>query len=187
MRTEKGATPMESSIAKALSKQIVIEVESAYMYLQMADWMERNELTGFGNWMRRQAQQEVKHAMIIFNFLKERGVTVRLGKMRARSYRFMSVRDIVGKLLLRGKHIAAGISRLLEMAENAAEEDASILLAWFAAVQLEEEAMVADILERVNSCHGDAVQAMRELDQDLSQRENTIPELLRTQRRHGVA
>lgn len=187
MKTGKGVVRMESSIAKALSKQIVVEVESAYMYLQMADWLERNELAGFGNWMRRHAQQEVKHAIILFNFLKDHGITVTLGKMRPRSYLFMSVRDVLGKLLLRGKHIATGITRLLEMAEDAKDEATCVLLAWFAAAQLEEEALVVDILERVNACHGDAVQAMRELDGEMSQRENTIPGLLKTQRRHGVA
>ncbi len=178
---------MDQCIAAALNKQIVVELDAAYLYMQMGDWLEKNGLSGFGDWLRRQAREEVGHAMIIFNFLKERGAAVALGSVRQRKYFFTSVKDVMDKLLAQGKHIAGTISKLIDLAQTCQDVEAAVLLAWFAAVQLEEEELVTNVLMRVNSCYRDAVGELREIDSELAQRQETIPSLLKSQRKHGVA
>lgn len=178
---------MDSCIAKALNRQIVVELDAAYLYLQMAQWLDQNELSGFGNWLRKQAHEEVCHAMLLFNFLKDRDAATPLGNVRQQKYFFASVKDVMDKLLVQGKYIASNIKKMIDLAQNAEDVETSALLAWFAAVQLEEEETVTELLLRVNSCYRDAVGDLRDIDSELAQRQGTIPELLKSQRKHGVA
>jgi hypothetical protein len=54
-------------------------------------------------------------------------------------------------------------------------------------VQLEEEELVTNILVRVNDCFADAMGGLREIDTELAELRDTIPSLLKSQRKHGVA
>lgn len=57
---------------EALNEQINAELYSAYLYLSMAAYFESVNLPGFANWMRIQTQEEVAHAMKIYDFVNER-------------------------------------------------------------------------------------------------------------------
>ena len=173
---------MEGSIVKALNRQVMVELDSSYLYLQMGVWFEDRGLTGFANWLRKQAHEEVAHALILFNHLLDRDADVSLGRVDVKRHVFVSVRDAMGRLLLRGRYIASGVNRLLDLAAIADEDETRLLLTWFAAVQLEEEAAVIDMLERVNACRGEDGPELRCLDAELSGREFAIPELLRNRR-----
>ena len=91
------------------------------------------------------------------------------------------------RLLAQGKHISANIHDLIPLAQKAEDGDAAVLLAWFAAVQMEEEELVTNLLLRVNRCSRDTEGELREIDSELAKRQETIPKLLKSQRRHGVA
>ncbi|MDR0900096.1 MAG: hypothetical protein LBM26_00390 [Methanobrevibacter sp.] len=45
----------------ALNDQLNAEVYSGYLYLAMAAYFEDTDLSGFANWMRVQAQEELAH------------------------------------------------------------------------------------------------------------------------------
>ncbi|MCD8139131.1 MAG: hypothetical protein LUE17_05040 [Planctomycetaceae bacterium] len=70
---------MDKEIGNALNRQVIDELDSFYLYLQMAAWFDANHLPGFGSWLRQQAHEEVSHAQTIFNYLIGRGATVCLG------------------------------------------------------------------------------------------------------------
>lgn len=170
---------MDDGIVKALNRQVTVELDSSYLYIQMAEWFDGKDLGGFANWLRKQAHEEVGHALILFNYLLDNDANVALGRVDAKRHSFSSVRDAMGKLLLRGKFIAAGVGRILDLAAGADDDETRLLLTWFAAVQLEEEAAVIDMLGRVNACRGEDGAELRQLDADLAGREFAIPELLR--------
>jgi ferritin len=58
---------------KALNEQINAEMYSAYLYLSMEAYFRSLNLRGFANWMRIQVQEELMHAMKIYDFIDERG------------------------------------------------------------------------------------------------------------------
>jgi ferritin len=60
---------LSKRLEKALNDQIVRELESAYIYLSMCAYFEAQNLRGMAHWMRLQAQEELKHAMKIFDFV----------------------------------------------------------------------------------------------------------------------
>lgn len=170
---------MDDGIVKALNRLVTVELDSSYLYVQMAEWFAEKTLSGFANWMRKLAHAEVGHALVLFNYLLDNAAAVRLGRVDAKRHSFVSVRDAMGKLLLRGKFIASGVNNLLDLAAGADDDETRLLLTWFAAAQLEEEAAVIGILERVNTCRGEDGPELRRLDGELAGREFAVPELLK--------
>ena len=57
----------------ALNGQVNAEMYSAYLYLSMESYFKSLNLNGFANWMRAQTQEEMMHAMKIYDFINERG------------------------------------------------------------------------------------------------------------------
>ena len=89
---------ISEKLQEAINEQIKYELYSAYMYLAMsADCSDRN-LTGFANWMRMQAQEEVEHAMRFYDFLIERGGRVELHQI-----------DDGSPLIATSRHLAADL------------------------------------------------------------------------------
>ena len=62
----------------AMNEQINKELFSSYLYLSMAAYFEEKNLSGFGNWMRVQAEEEREHAMKFYDFILETGGKVTL-------------------------------------------------------------------------------------------------------------
>ena len=60
---------ISDKMAKALNGQINLEMYASYHYLSMSAYFLAQNLTGFANWMRVQAQEETLHAMKIFDFI----------------------------------------------------------------------------------------------------------------------
>ena len=61
-----------------LNKQVNAELYSGYLYLSMASYFEDDDLLGFANWMRVQAQKELEHGMKIYDYIIRRGGSVKL-------------------------------------------------------------------------------------------------------------
>ena len=66
---------------EALNYQLNRELYSGYLYLAMAAYFEDQDLPGFGNWMRVQAQEELSHAMKFYDYLVQRGSRVFLAEI----------------------------------------------------------------------------------------------------------
>ena len=56
----------------AFNKQIVAELWSSNIYLQMAFWFRKEGWKGFANWMYKQADEERQHAMALAQFVLHR-------------------------------------------------------------------------------------------------------------------
>ena len=66
---------MNSKIEKALNDQINFELYSSYIYMAMASYFRSLNLKGFAHWMEIQVQEELAHALKLYNYLTERGGT----------------------------------------------------------------------------------------------------------------
>ncbi|MCI5210314.1 MAG: ferritin [Candidatus Electrothrix sp. ATG2] len=64
---------LKEKILKALTHQINAEMYSGYLYLSMESYFHSVSLSGFATWMRMQAQEELSHAMKLYDFVNERG------------------------------------------------------------------------------------------------------------------
>ncbi len=160
---------MNQKIQDAFNEQIKEELFSSYIYLAMAAHFEAENLDGFANWMRHQAQEEVEHAMRLFDHINRRGGRVVLKALGEPPLEFGSPLDAFRKALEHEKHITGRIHDLYELAQQEKDYPAQMELQWFVDEQVEEEentGRVVDLLELA----GDNKGALLMLDRELGKR-----------------
>jgi ferritin len=152
-----------------INEQIKYEFYSAYMYLAMsADCADRN-LTGFANWMKLQAEEELGHAMRFVDFLLERGARVELQALDQPPSEFGSPLEIMEKSLEHERFVTGRINGLYALALDEKDYPAQVLLQWFVTEQVEEEASIDEIVERMKMFGQDG-SALLMLDTQLGER-----------------
>ena len=59
---------ISGKLRNGLNDQITAEFESAYLYLDMANYLESQNFEGMAHWFRLQAKEEKRHALKINDF-----------------------------------------------------------------------------------------------------------------------
>jgi len=159
---------------KALSEQIVKEFYSAYFYMSMASYFEVENLQGFANWMRVQAQEESCHALIFFNYLCTQGCRANLGSIPAAPADFKSPKDIFKRGLEHEKIVTASIYNLMDIAVADHDYASQRFLDWFINEQVEEENNFSTLLRKLELIK-DSQEGLFMLDKELSTRVFALP------------
>lgn len=155
------------TVQEALNKQIQKEMYSAYLYLGMAADCESKNLKGFATWLKVQHQEEMSHAMKLYDFLLERGGAVSLQAIEAPPAEFGSMLQMFEGVLAHERHISASINELYEIAIAEKDYATQVFLHWFINEQVEEEASASEVLEKIRML-GD--RALVYLDKELGKR-----------------
>lgn len=152
-----------------LNDQIQAELYSAYLYLAMAAYCDAQNLPGFAHWMRKQAEEEVGHAMRIYQYVNDRQGRVVLQAIEQPPTEFGSPTDVFKVVLDHEKKITAKINALYEAAVKESDYASQTFLHWFIDEQVEEEKTASEILEALKMI-GDKGHAVYMLDRQLGQR-----------------
>jgi ferritin len=64
---------LSEKMTDALNNQLNKEIYSAYLYMSMSAYSSYSGLTGFGNWFMVQYQEEMAHAMKIYDYINSQG------------------------------------------------------------------------------------------------------------------
>lgn len=161
---------LSKKLQTALNEQIVRELESAYIYLSMCAYFEAQNLQGMAHWMRLQAQEEIKHAMKIFDFVNDRGGRVELGAIAKPPVDFKSPLDAFQKALAHEQKITQCINDLYDLADDEDDYPTEVMLQWFIDEQVEEEKSASEVVEQLKLVGNDGA-GLLVLDQKLGQRE----------------
>ena len=157
-----------------LNEQVNFEFYSSYTYLGMAAYAESIDLSGFANFFRVQAQEELFHAMKLYNYIFQKNGMVKLEEIAKPENNYENILDA----FQRGhNHEQVVTSRFYELADTANEEreHATIsFLKWFIDEQVEEENTFNSLLKKVRRCEGNTA-ALYMLDEELSTRVFTPP------------
>ena len=162
------------SIEAEFNKHIQFEMVSSHLYLSMAAWCERHGLPGFGNWMRRQAEEEHQHALRFFDFLLMRGGTVRLGSIEAPDHEWPTPLAVFEAAQAHESEVTGRINALVDTVIKARDHAANAFLQWFVNEQVEEEASVGDVVDRLRLV-GDDGRGILLVDQELQRRAAPAP------------
>ena len=141
-------------LEKALNEQIREEYFSSYLYLSMAAWFESQQLQGMAKWMRKQAAEEMEHALKFFDQVLERGGTVKLQALEAPQQKWASPAAAFSAALDHERHITGCINKLVDLAIAENDHAGVEFLNWFVKEQVEEEATVEPIAHRLKACEG---------------------------------
>lgn len=160
---------LKDSIEDALNEQLNAELYSEYLYLSMAAYYEDNGLPGFASWMRAQANEERAHAMRIYDFVIERDGRVILDGIDAPQTEWSDRVDPFEDAYEHEVEISGQIDDLVALAREENDNATENMLQWFVAEQVEEEATVRDLLDKLRLV-GDDGPGLLMVDQALGQR-----------------
>jgi ferritin len=145
------------------------EFESYYLYLSMAGYFEQNSWTGFAKWMHLQAEEERMHAMKFYQYLLDRGYYPKLLAIKQPKAQWNSILEVFEESLKHEQLISKKINELMAMADNQKDYGSRIFLNWFIEEQIEEEASVGEIVDKIARVKDDT-KGLMFLDNELGQR-----------------
>ena len=157
------------TVQKALNEQLNAEFFSAYTYLSICAYFEDIDLRGFAHWMRIQYQEELIHADKIFNFINERDGRVLLLPLQAPRSEWDSPLDAFESALKGERQLSQSIYDLVDLAMAERDHATHNFLQWFISEQVEEEALVNDIVRDLKLL-GDNSNGLFLMDRDLAGR-----------------
>jgi len=137
---------LSERMTEALNKQINREIYSAYLYLSMSADSTFKGLKGFANWFMVQYQEEMTHAMKIYDYINNQGGQVKLMAVEQPPMEFGSPLEIFEKTLEHEKFVTKCINDLVNLAIDQKDHATKIFLQWFITEQIEEEANDNDII-----------------------------------------
>jgi len=140
----------------------------------MAAWFEDQGLPGFANWMKVQTQEEHFHAMKIFDYVSEVNGRVTLKPIAGPPVDFESALAIFEASLDHEKYITASINERVKLAMDESDFATANFLQWYVAEQVEEEASVGAVVDKLRLAAGHG-NALLMLDQQLATRVFTPP------------
>jgi len=161
-------------IETAFNEQINWELYSAYLYLSMSAYFLSINLNGFANWMRVQALEEVTHGMKFFDFINERSGRIALLETKAPPKEWESPLAAFEDAYEHECLVSSRINDLVNLALDEKDHASNNFLQWFVAEQVEEEASVDEVAQKLKIIGGDGG-GLFMLDQELGQRVFTPP------------
>lgn len=140
---------ISKKLEKAINEQIAKEIYSSNLYLSMAGYYHSISLNGMANWMRLQSKEELDHAYKLFDFLLDRGGLPVIGKIDSPPNHWETPLEGFEVALDHEKQITQSINKLARLAQKESDLPLEVLLHWFISEQVEEEATVSELVDRL--------------------------------------
>jgi len=140
---------LSEKMVEALNKQVNREIYSAYLYLSMSAYSTFKGLKGFANWFMVQYQEEIMHALKIYDYINDQGGQVKLMAVEQPPTDFGSPLEMFEKTLKHEKFVTKCINNLVNLAVEEKDHATNIFLQWFVTEQIEEEANDNDIIAKL--------------------------------------
>jgi ferritin len=160
---------MSQVVKDAINHQINAELSASYQYLAMSAFCEKQNLRGFGRWLRLQSQEEYGHGMKLFDFMIARGCDVELQPLTAPTVSFSSLIEVFETVQRQEYEVSAQIDALYELAFREKAFAATVELQWFLTEQVEEEQSAREILSKIRMVQHDPASIL-DLDRDIGSR-----------------
>jgi len=168
---------LSEKMLNALNEQLNKELFSAYFYLGIAAYFKERSLDGFAGWMEAQAEEEVGHALRIYDYIFDRGGKVELDRIEKPKQEFESPLKAFEAVYLHEVGVTQSIFKLVDLAREENDHATYNFLQWFVEEQVEEEASTKAIVDKLKIIGGGA-QGLFMLDRELGARSAQLRTLL---------
>jgi len=165
---------ISKKMEEALNGQVNAEMYSAYLYLSMESYFKSLNLNGFAGWMRAQAQEEMMHAMKIYDFVNERGGRITLKSIEGPQTEWDSPLTVFEAVYVHEQKVTGLINELVDLAIKEKDHATNAFLQWFVNEQVEEESSADEVVQQLKMMEN-APGGMFMLDRELGQRVFTPP------------
>jgi len=158
---------IKNKVEKALVGQIKNEEHSSRLYMAMASWCQVKGYPGASQYLYNQANEERTHMLKFVNYVNERVGHATLSALDNPTAEYKSLGEIFEKVLKHEEFITGEISKLYEIALHEKDYTTASFLQWFITEQIEEEATVHGILDKMKLA-GNEAGGLFMIDNDLS-------------------
>lgn len=138
----------------ALNDQVNAEMYSAYIYLAMSAYFEDENFPGFAHWMRLQFEEEMVHALKIYDYVNERHGRAVLTAIEAPPKAWDTPLTAFQTAFEHEQYISSRIFDLVFLAREEKDPATESFLGWFVDEQVEEEASVDAVVQDLRRVEG---------------------------------
>jgi len=160
---------LSKNLLTALSEQINAEYYSAYLYLTMSASADQKGFKGTANWFFAQAQEEMAHGTRMYQYVLERGAAPTFAQIDLPPTSFKQIGELFEKTLLHEQEVTKRINAIATLAMQESDHACYQFMMWFVNEQVEEEASVNDILDKLKLIDGNRAMLLT-LDNELAAR-----------------
>jgi bacterioferritin B len=139
----------EKSFADALNEQIANEFAASQQYVGAAVYYDAETLPRLAAFFYRQALEEREHAMMMIRYLLDVDEEVRIPDIRSQQTRYDDGGSPVRMALEQERRVGEEIYALFELAREQKDYRAEQFMQWFVKEQVEEVALMSDLLNVV--------------------------------------
>eukprot|EP00164_Ancoracysta_twista_P003426 GFYU01004570.1.p2 GENE.GFYU01004570.1~~GFYU01004570.1.p2 ORF type:complete len:179 (-),score=66.78 GFYU01004570.1:38-574(-) len=145
---------LKESVGNALVEQAHVEFANSHVYLQAALWFEFQNFPGIASWLRNECEEERKHAMKIVDYVVKREFNIELKAVTFDTNMvkgWKSALDVWNSVVQLEETTTTLIEDLSRFARDQEDEATRTFLGWYVMEQVESEATVKSILEKVKA------------------------------------
>ena len=161
---------INDKLAKAFNEQVTMEIEASLIYLQLSYALDDLGLGGMRDWMKHQHDEELEHAHRFAQHLLDRDFLPQIQDIPAPKLSISTAKEAFEASLEHEKKVSASIRNLAALQAEVQDWDSRPLIDWFLDEQIEEEATVSEILDRIALAGKDGSSILR-IDAELGQRD----------------
>jgi ferritin len=115
----------------------------------MASWAETNGYSGVASWLYSQSDEERIHMLKFIKYINERGGPAVMPALKKPAGEFKSVEDVFKEVLKHEEFVTASINEIVSLTLDEKDFNTHNFLQWFVMEQVEEEASVRVVLDKV--------------------------------------
>ncbi|WP_315167313.1 ferritin [Metaclostridioides mangenotii] len=160
---------VSKKLFEKLNAQVNFEIYSSYVYLAMASYAESIDLSGFANFFRVQVQEELSHAMKLYDYIFQKDGMVILEEIPKPKAEYKDILEVIEEAFDHEKLVTSKIYDLMDVATEEKEHATKSVLQWYVDEQVEEEENFHNLVKKVKRAKDNQV-ALYMLDDELAQR-----------------
>ncbi len=139
-----------NTIQLGLIKQLNRELESSLLYLSMASWVEKIGFEGICEFLYDHSNEERNHMFKLIRYINKRNGNFYISiNNKSLETSYSSLKDLFQKLFQHEKDISEEINFLVELSSREKDYFTYNFLQWFIEEQIEEEALIKMILNKI--------------------------------------
>ncbi len=139
---------MDKVLVDLINDQINKEMYSSYLYLNIANYYSEKGLNGFASWFKKQASEELEHALKFIDYMHDEGANVELLDVEAPKHSFHDYKEPLTLQLEHEKYVTSLVYKIYEAALKCNDYRTTLFLNWFVTEQQEEEKHSLDLITR---------------------------------------
>ena len=140
---------LKKKIEDICNRQIEREGYSSNLYLAMASWAEVNGFAGVASWLYVQADEERIHFLKFIKYINERGGKATIPALKQPPAEYKGVEELFKEVLKHEEFITSSINEIVGLTLDEKDFNTHNCLQWFVTEQVEEEASVRTILDKL--------------------------------------